>query len=80
MLHKRFDVYNKRNCGLKKIIVLAVAELQARRIAKNPQIYEATKIYHTIEAIKKIKELYLSEYGKYFMEDAENPKKSRQNC
>lgn len=75
MLHKRFDTYNKRNCGLKKIIAIAVAELQARKIARNPQIYDKVKVYYTIEAIKKIKELYLPEYGKYFVEEAENPKK-----
>ena len=73
MLHGRFDMYNKRNCGLKKILAIAVAELQARRIAKNPSLYDATKVYHTIEAIKKIKELYVPEYGKYFMEEVENP-------
>ena len=71
--HKRFDTYNKSNCGLKKIIALAVAELQARKIIRNPQIYDQTKVYYTIEAIKKIKELYLPDYGKYFVEEAENP-------
>lgn len=75
MFHNCFNVYNKRNCGLKKIIAIAVAELQARRIAKNPSLYDEIKVYHTIEAIKKIKELYLPEYGKYFMENAENPRK-----
>ena len=43
------------------IIAIAVAELQARRIARNPQIYDKVKVYYTIEAIKKIKELYLPE-------------------
>jgi uncharacterized protein len=74
MHHKRFNEYNKRNCGIKKIIAIAVAELQARKIARNPQIYDNVKVYYTIEAIKKIKELYLPEYGKYFVEEAENPK------
>ena len=73
MHHKRFNVYNKRNCEIKKIIAIAVAELQARKITNNPQIYDSSKIFHTIEAIKKIKELYMPEYGKYFMECAENP-------
>lgn len=73
MLHNRFDIFNKRNCGLKKIIALAIAELEARKITRNPQIYDEAKVYHTIEAIKTIKELYLPEYGKYFMEEAENP-------
>lgn len=73
LLNKRFDVYNKRNCGLKKIIALAVAELQALRIAKNPHVYSDVKVYHTIEAIKTIKELYWPEFGKYFLEETENP-------
>lgn len=73
LLHRRFDKYNKRNCGFKKIIAIAVAELQARRITKNPNLYDETKVYYTIEAIQKIRELYLPEYGKYFMEETENP-------
>ena len=73
LLHRRFDKYNKRNCGLKKIIAIAIAELQARRIAKNPNLYDETKVYYTIEAIQKIRELYIPEYGKYFMEETENP-------
>lgn len=66
MLSGRFDVHNKRNCGLKKIIAIAVAELQMRKIIKDPNIYDKTRTYYTIEAIKKIRELYLPEYGKYF--------------
>lgn len=73
LINHSFHSYNKRNCGLKKIIALAVAELQARKIAQNPNIYNKTKLYYTIEAIQKIKELYLPKYGKYFMEKAENP-------
>jgi len=40
--------------------------LQAKRIVKNPEKYdEATKCY-LINAIQKIKELYLKEIAEYF--------------
>lgn len=72
ILHRRFDIYNKKNCGMKKILALAVAELQSRLIVKNPKTYDSCRLYHTIEAIKKIKELYLPDYGKYFIQNNVN--------
>ena len=60
---------------------IVVAEYNARLIQRNPSIYDDTKLFYTIEAIKKIKELYVNDYNKYFekMEESENPKKSKMN-
>lgn len=70
--NKSFSIHSKRNCGIKKIIALAVADLESRRIINLPNLYSNDKIFYTIEAIKKIKELYWTNYRKYFEEEAEN--------
>lgn len=58
-----FKSWNKDRCGYTEIIALVVSEIEARRIINNPQIYDATKTYYTIEGIKKIRELYQSKYS-----------------
>jgi len=74
MINGTFSKYNKRNCGIKKIVALAVAELQGRLIINNPAIFDnRDRLFYTIEAIKKIREEYLPIYGKYFKEEVENP-------
>ena len=74
MINGTFSKYNKRNCGIKKIVALAVAELQGRLIIKNPAFFDnGDRLFYTIEAIKKICEEYLPVYGKYFKEEVENP-------
>ena len=74
MINGTFSKYNKRNCGIKKIVALAVAELQGRLIIKNPAIFDnGDRLFYTIEAIKKIRDEYLPVYGKYFKEEVENP-------
>jgi len=64
--NKSFKVRNKTRCRIQKLIALFSADLHAKRIAKNSTPYEERGIYDTIEAIKKIKLLYLSEFEKFF--------------
>lgn len=60
---------------MKIMEAIVLAEYNARLIQKNPKVYDDSKLFYTIEAIKKIKELFYDDYKKYFeiMEDAENP-------
>lgn len=62
LTNKSFKERDKRKCGIRKLIALFIADLQSKLIIKNPQIYEPIKLYHTIEAIKQIKRLYLDEF------------------
>jgi radical SAM protein with 4Fe4S-binding SPASM domain len=55
----------KSRCNILKLTTLFYADLQAKRIAKNPKIYDENTMYHTIEAIKKIRALYLPEFEEY---------------
>lgn len=64
--NKNFKQRDKSRCRIQKLITLFVADLQAKRIATNPQIYDDNTLYHTIEAIKKIRTLYYPEFQKYF--------------
>lgn len=72
---KSFKHYDKSKCRMKTMEAIIVAEYNARLIQKNPNVYDDTKLFYTIEAIKKIKEMYCNDYKKYFekKEDAENP-------
>jgi len=54
-----FKKRNKNQCRIQKLISVFIADLTARRIVKNPEMYDDNQRYHTIEAIKKIRELYL---------------------
>ena len=76
---KSFKQYDKSKCRMKIMEAIVIAEYNARLIQKTPQIFDNTKMYYIIEAIKKIKELYYNDYKKYFeiMEDSENPEKSK---
>jgi sulfatase maturation enzyme AslB (radical SAM superfamily) len=55
----------KSRCRILKLTTLFVADLQAKRIERNPKIFDDNTLYHTIETIKKIRELYLPEFEKY---------------
>lgn len=62
----RFDKRDKGRCKINKMIALFTADTHAKRITNNPELYsDETKLYYTIEAIKKIRELYLLEFEKY---------------
>ena len=67
VVNKSFKERDKRRCRIQKLISLFVADLQAKRIMKNPKIYDDETLYHTIEAIKKIRSLYLPEFEKYLI-------------
>jgi radical SAM protein with 4Fe4S-binding SPASM domain len=65
MVTKNFKYRDKRKCKIQKLIALFTADLQAKRIQKNLKLLDSETLYYTIEAIKRIKELYLPEFDKY---------------
>ena len=65
LVNKSFKVRDKRRCLIQKLVALFIADLQAKRILKNPDCLEKNQLYPTIEAIKKIKSLYYEEYQQY---------------
>ncbi len=60
--NKSFKQWNIDKCGYTEILALAVSEIETRKIINNPKIYDETKLFYTIEAIKKIRELYQQKY------------------
>ena len=52
----------KSKCQLQKMMILFAADIQARRIVKNPNNFNQKKLSGTIKAIKNIKNLYLDEF------------------
>lgn len=69
---KSFKHYDKRKCKMKYIEALVLAEYNARLIQHNPHTYDETKLYYTIQSIKKIKELYFEKYSKFFIGNGES--------
>jgi len=65
LVNKSFKKRDKRRCRIQKLVALFIADLQAKRILKNPDCIEKDQLYSTIEAIKKIKSLYYDEYKQY---------------
>jgi len=63
---RSFKKRHKNQCRVQKLISIFAADLTAKRIVKNPEIYDDDRRYHTIEAIKKIRELYLPEFAEFF--------------
>jgi len=61
-----FKKRNRKQCRIHKLNSIFIADLTAKRIVKNPKIYDDNQLYHTIEAIKKIRELYLPEFSVFF--------------
>jgi sulfatase maturation enzyme AslB (radical SAM superfamily) len=66
MLNKTFKQRNKSKCRIQQLIVLFIADLQAKQILKNKSKLDDTTLYYTIEAIKKIRGLYLDKFRQYF--------------
>lgn len=62
---KTFKIRDKSRCRLQKLIALFTADLHAKRILKNPSRYDENTLYDTIEAIKKIRSLYLPEFESF---------------
>lgn len=65
LVKKTFSERDKSKCRMQKLITLYSADLQARRLLKNPQSVPRNRIYSTIEAIKKIREKFLPEFEQY---------------
>jgi len=65
--YKTFKKRDKRRCRIQKLITLFSADLHAQRIVKNPEIYQKDNLYNTIEAIKKIRQLYLPEFEEFLI-------------
>lgn len=57
-----FNIWSKSKCAFTELIALAKAEIETRRIIKNPHIYDDTKLFFTIEAITEIRSRYLKKY------------------
>ena len=67
MKNKSFDIRCRDRCKINKLVTLFVADLHAKRILLYPELYpNETILFYTIEAIKKIRELYLDEFKEYF--------------
>jgi len=67
LTNKTFRVRDRRRCKAQKLFSLFAADLHARRILKNPDIYgDDTTLYHTIEAIKAIRTQFMPEFD-YFL-------------
>lgn len=58
-----FKLWNKEKCGFTEMLALAVSEIEAKKILKNPLVYDDTKLYYTIEGIKIIRNLYQKKYS-----------------
>lgn len=61
--NKSFTTWNRDKCGFTEILALAVSEIETRKILSNPQIYDETKLFYTIEAIKNIREIYQEKHS-----------------
>lgn len=59
---KSFKFRDKRRCKIQKLFALFLANLEAKKIVKNPKIYDVNTLNYTIEAIKKIRSLYFHEF------------------
>ncbi|MBR1656836.1 MAG: 4Fe-4S cluster-binding domain-containing protein [Synergistaceae bacterium] len=64
---KTFSVRDKSRCRIQKLIALFAADLHAKRIVKNPALYDKSIIYSMINAIEKIRSLYLQEFQEYLL-------------
>lgn len=60
-----FGKKNKIHCKTQKLITLFAADLLAKKISKNPCLYDECTTYFTIEVIEKVKELYYKEFIEY---------------
>jgi hypothetical protein len=76
LCNRTFKKRNKTKCKIQKLISVFIADLTARRIVKNPEMYDDAQRYYTIEAIKKYGDgpkgsmLMWSLFGRMFFPDA----------
>ena len=69
LTQKTFKNRDKSKCRIQKLIALFAADLLTKRILKNPQKYEESRRGLMIDAIQKIRELYLPEFRQYFEDE-----------
>ena len=65
LVKKTFTKRDKSKCRMQKLITLFAADLQAKRLVKNPNSVPENRVYNTITAIEKIKEKFLPEFLEY---------------
>ena len=63
--NKSFKKRDRSKCRIQKLIALYSADLQAKRLLKNPESIDKERLYYTITAIKHIKELFYDEFKEY---------------
>lgn len=66
LTQKTFKIRDKSKCRIQKLITLYAADLEAKRIVKNPKAYDDNRLFYLINAIKKIKKIYLPEFVEYY--------------
>ena len=66
LVNKTFKRRLRNKCRINKLLTLFMADMEAKRIQKDPKRYDAKELYHTIEAIKKIRALYIDDFKKFF--------------
>lgn len=61
-----FKKRNKTKCRIQKLISIFIADLNIRKMIKNPGKYSDSEKFKTMTAAKKIKEAFLPEFSEYF--------------
>ena len=69
MTQKTFKTRDKSKCRIQKLISLFAADLLTRRILKKPGKFEERRRGLMIDAIQKIRDLYLSDFAQYFEDE-----------
>ena len=62
IVNKNFKKRNRSKCRIQKLIALFAADFQGKRLLRETSKMDNTTKYHTIEAIKKIRLLYLNDF------------------
>lgn len=65
LVKKTFSERDKSKCRMQKLITLYTADLQAKRLIKNIESLPKARVFNTISAIEKIKEVFLQEFEEY---------------
>ena len=65
MTNGTFKKRIKSKCRTQKLIALFSADIQAKRIVKNPESQDKRTLRPTIDAIKKIREAYLDDFKNF---------------
>ncbi len=61
--NKSFNMRSRSKCKIQKLIILFSADYWAKKILNNKHDLTNTELFYTINAIKKIRELYLPEFS-----------------